>query len=93
MGRRHAVLIGRTATPATRPQPGRPRPAGTPAKVIPTDLAEAVAVLDEIFGNPTDLPLGEHTVDTAGQTLATFAIFNLAGLQFCPVRDIGRLQL
>jgi len=51
-------------------------------------------VLDEIFGNPTDLPLGEHTVDTAGQTLATFAIFHLAGLQFCPrIRDIGRLQL
>jgi len=49
-------------------------------------------VLDEIFGNPTDLPLGEHTVDTAGQTLATFAIFNLAELQFSPrFRDIGRL--
>jgi hypothetical protein len=28
---------------------------------------EAVAVLDEIFGNATDLPLGEHTVDTAGR--------------------------
>ena len=43
---------------------------------------------------PTDLPLGEHTVDTAGQTLATFAIFHLAGLQFSPrIRDIGRLQL
>ena len=55
---------------------------------------EAVAVLDEIFGNPTDMPLGEHTVDTAGQTLATFAIFNLAGLQSSPrIRDIGRLQL
>jgi TnpA family transposase len=63
-------------------------------KVIPTTWREAVAVLDEIFGNVTDLPLGEHTVDTAGQTLATFAIFNLAGLQFCPrIRDIGRLQL
>ena len=63
-------------------------------KVIPTTWREAVAVLDEIFGNPTDLPLGEHTVDTAGQTLATFAIFNLAGLQFSPrIRDIGRLQL
>jgi len=63
-------------------------------KVIPTTWREAVAVLDEIFGNPTDLPLGEHTVDTAGQTLATFAIFHLAGLQFSPrIRDIGRLQL
>jgi TnpA family transposase len=63
-------------------------------KVIPTTWREAVAVLDEIFGNPTDLPLGEHTVDTAGQTLATFAIFHVAGLQFCPrIRDVGRLQL
>jgi len=63
-------------------------------KVIPTTWREAVAVLDEIFGNPTDLPLSEHTVDTAGQTLATFAIFHLAGLQFSPrIRDIGRLQL
>ena len=63
-------------------------------KVIPTTWREAVAVLDEIFGNPTDLPLGEHTVDTAGQTLATFAIFHIAGLQFSPrIRDIGRLQL
>jgi TnpA family transposase len=30
------------------------------------------------------LPLAEHTVDTTGQILATFAIFHLAGLQFCP---------
>ena len=35
-----------------------------------------------------------HTTDTAGQTLATFGIFDLAGLQFSPrIRDIGRLQL
>lgn len=51
-------------------------------------------MLDEIFGNPADLPISEHTTDTAGQTLATFAIFNLAGLQFSPrIGDIGRLQL
>ena len=63
-------------------------------KIIPTTWREAVAVLDEIFGNPTDLPIAEHTTDTAGQTLATFAIFDLAGLQFSPrIRDIGRLQL
>jgi hypothetical protein len=56
--------------------------------VIPTTWREAVAVLDDIFGNPTDLPIAEHTTDTAGQTLATFAIFNLAGLQFSPrIRD------
>ncbi|WP_006243345.1 Tn3 family transposase [Mycolicibacterium tusciae] len=63
-------------------------------KVIPTTWREAVAVLDEIFGNLTDLAIAEHTTDTAGQTLATFGIFNLAGLQFSPrIRDIGRLQL
>ena len=61
--------------------------------VIPTTWREAVAVLDDIFGNPTDLPIAEHTTDTAGQTLATFAIFNVAGLQFSRIRDIGRLQL
>ena len=54
-------------------------------KVIPTTWREAVAVLDEIFGNPTDLPIAEHTTDTAGQTLATFGIFDLAGLQFSHV--------
>jgi TnpA family transposase len=63
-------------------------------KVIPTTWREAVAVLDEIFGNPADLAIAEHTTDTAGQTLVTFAIFDLAGLQFSPrIRDIGRLQL
>ena len=38
-------------------------------KVIPTTWREAVAVLDEIFGNATDLAIAEHTTDTAGQTL------------------------
>jgi TnpA family transposase len=62
-------------------------------RVLPTTWREAVALLDEIFGNAIDLPLGGHTVNTAGQTLATFAIINLAGLQFSPrIRDIGRLQ-
>ncbi|MDQ6873744.1 MAG: transposase [Actinomycetota bacterium] len=53
-----------------------------------------MAVLDEILGNPSDLAIAEPTSDTAGQTPATFAVFNLAGLQFSPrIRDIGRLQL
>ena len=50
----------------------------------PEHRRAAVVALDEIFGTPTDLPLGKHIVDTAGQTLATFAIFNLAGLQSSP---------
>jgi TnpA family transposase len=62
--------------------------------IIPTAWRKAVAMLDEIFCEPPDLPLGEHTVDTAGQSLATCAIFHLARLQFSPrIRDIGRLQL
>ncbi|MBX7434492.1 transposase [Mycobacterium sp. Y57] len=37
---------------------------------------------------------GGESRSEAGQTLATFAIFNLAGPQFSPrIRDIGRLQL
>ena len=47
--------------------------------VIPTTWREAVATLDAIFGNPTDLPIAEHTVDTAGQTLATFGISHWLG--------------
>lgn len=39
-------------------------------KVIPTAWREAVAVFDEIFGNTTELPIGEHTTDTAGRTMA-----------------------
>ena len=61
--------------------------------VIPTTWREAVAVFDEIFGNPTDLPIAEHTVDTAGQTLATFGHplhRRTAGL--ARIRDIGRRQ-
>jgi hypothetical protein len=113
VGRRDAVILGRTTIPAARPQPHRPGAVallpheGTTTythvsdqhstygtTVIPTTWREAVAVLDDIFGNPTDLRIAEHTTDTAGQTLATFAIFNLVGLQFSPrIRDIGRLQL
>ena len=40
--------------------------------------------LDEILGNPTDLPLTEHATDTAGQTFAVFAACDLLGLRFSP---------
>jgi len=52
--------------------------------------------LDEILGSPTDLPIAEHTVDTAGQTLAVFAVFavftvfavfDLIGLRFLPASE------
>jgi len=35
--------------------------------VIPTTWREAVAVLDDIFGNPTDLPIAEHTTAPPGR--------------------------
>jgi hypothetical protein len=38
-----------------------------------------VYVLDEIFGNATDLPITEHATDTAGQTLTVFSLFKLTG--------------
>ena len=40
--------------------------------------------LDEILGNTTDLVIDEHTVDTHGQTLATFALFDLCGYRLSP---------
>jgi hypothetical protein len=42
-------------------------------KVIPSTVRDATYVLDEILGNPTDLPVAEHAVDTSGQSLAIFA--------------------
>jgi TnpA family transposase len=51
-------------------------------------------VLDEILDNQTDLPIAEHTTDTAGYTELVFALFDLLGLQFSPrIRDIGDQQL
>ena len=63
-------------------------------KVIPSTVRDATYVLDEILGNPTDLPIAEHTVDTAGQTLAVFAIFDLLGLRFSPrIKDLPSRRL
>ncbi len=63
-------------------------------KVIASTVRDATYVLDEILGNPTDLPIAEHTVDTAGQTLAVFAIFDLLGLRFSPrIRDLPSRRL
>jgi TnpA family transposase len=58
-------------------------------KVIPSTIPEGSFTLDEILGNPTDLPIAEHTTDTGGQTLALFAAFDLVGLRFSPrIRDL-----
>ena len=53
-------------------------------KVIPTTVRDATYVLDEILDNETELPILEHTTDTAGYTEIVFALFDLLGLQFSP---------
>lgn len=51
--------------------------------IVVTDR-DATYVLDEILGNTTDLPIAEHTTDTHGQSLLTFALFDLVGLRLSP---------
>ncbi|MCP3990373.1 MAG: Tn3 family transposase, partial [Actinomycetia bacterium] len=53
-------------------------------QIIVTTDRDATYVLDEILGNTTDLPIDEHTTDTHGQTLLTFALFDLVGLRLSP---------
>jgi TnpA family transposase len=49
-------------------------PYGT--KVIPSTVRDATYVLDEILDNETELPIEEHTTDTAGYTELIFALFD-----------------
>jgi TnpA family transposase len=50
---------------------------------------DATYVLDEILDNETELPLFEHTTDTAGYTELIFALFDLLGFRFSPrIRDL-----
>jgi TnpA family transposase len=59
-------------------------------KPIRTTARDATYVLDEILGNESELPLVNHTVDTAGFTEVNFALFSLLGRGFWPrLRDIG----
>jgi len=59
-------------------------------KVIPSTVRDATHVLDGILGNETDLPIGEHTVDTHGFTEIVFALFAALGLRFSPrIRDLS----
>ncbi|MBV9280755.1 MAG: Tn3 family transposase [Chloroflexi bacterium] len=63
-------------------------------KVIPATVRDATYVLDEILDNATELPILEHTTDTAGYTDLVFALFDLLGLQFAPrIRDLGDQRL
>lgn len=63
-------------------------------KVIVATAPESHYVLDGILGNETDLPITEHATDTAGATLANFALFDLVGRQLSPrIRDLGKITL
>ncbi len=53
-------------------------------QVIVSTERDATFTLDEILGNTTELDITEHTTDTHGQTLATFALFDLVGLRLSP---------
>ena len=64
------------------------------SKVISSTVRDATYILDEILDNQTDLPILEHTTDTAGYTELVFALFDLLGLQFAPrIRDLGVQRL
>ena len=64
------------------------------SKVISSTVRDATYVLDKILDNQTDLPILEHTTDTAGYTEIVFALFHLLGLQFAPrIRDLGAQRL
>jgi TnpA family transposase len=57
---------------------------------IPSMIREATQVLDGMLDNETELPLFEHTTDTAGFTELIFAFFDLLGFVFSPrIRDLG----
>jgi len=51
--------------------------------IVSTDR-DATYVLDELLGNTTELAITEHSTDSHGQTLATFALFDLVGLRLSP---------
>jgi TnpA family transposase len=64
------------------------------SKPIPSTVRDATYVLDGILDNETELPIDEHTSDTAGYTDLVFSLFDLLGLQFSPrLRDLGDQQL
>ena len=59
-------------------------------KVVPVTIRDSTYVLDELCNNETELPIREHTTDTAGATEIIFALFDLLGFRFTPrLRDLG----
>jgi TnpA family transposase len=63
-------------------------------KCVPVTVRDATYVLDEICNNETELPIREHTTDTAGATEIIFALFDLLGFRFAPrLRDLNDRRL
>src|SRR5215471_13365502 len=63
-------------------------------KFVPVTVRDSTYVLDEICNNETELPIREHTTDTAGATEIIFALFDLLGFRFAPrLRDRGDRRL
>ena len=60
------------------------------SKPIPSTVRDATYVLDAILDNETELPLFEHTTDTAGYTERIFGFFECLSYLFSPrIRDLG----
>lgn len=53
-------------------------------QIIVSTERDATFTLDEILGDTTELPIAEHATDSHGQSLATFALFDLVGLRLSP---------
>ena len=63
-------------------------------KFVPVTVRDSTYVLDEICNNETELPIREHTTDTAGATEIIFALFDLLGFRFAPrLRDLNDRRL
>ena len=52
-------------------------------KFVPVTVRDSTYVLDEICNNETELPIREHTTDTAGATRSSL-LFDLLGFRFAP---------
>ncbi|MBN9386574.1 MAG: Tn3 family transposase [Chloroflexi bacterium] len=64
------------------------------SKVIVSTDRDALYLLDALMDNETELPLLEHTSDTAGFTEIVFGLFSLLGMQFSPrIRDVSEQRL
>ena len=53
-------------------------------QIIVSTERDATYTLDEILGNTSELAIFEHATDSHGQTLATFAMFDLVALRLSP---------